>query len=276
MSTAGQTFQQPSQYCSGTQTGKISQMKFLERMIGMFVGPVRVFRTVKDRPSWLAAFLITSLFVVATSFVFMNRVPYEIRREAQLDTSVNAAARIVNDQAQLQKMREEIERRTPRRETLRQKLTVPVIEMIGSLFLAALAASLYLLGAAIAGKPITYRQALTVRVYSDLPPIVIASILLVIVMLLKSPEEINPLGYESLLVSNLGFLVDSKENAALRVMAEYMDVFQIWSLILAALGLTIISGNMKRGPAISIVVVVWLLGLLVKIGAVLLTGGFRL
>ncbi|MBI3951287.1 MAG: YIP1 family protein [Acidobacteria bacterium] len=253
-------------------TEQVKKLGVLERITGMFFEPGNTFRSLKAHPNWLVAFLITGLVVAVSLFVFTNRVPYEIRRQAILDNMMKTASRFAGDEFQLQKMREEFERRVPPEETLRQKLTAPLTTIAGMLLIAVIAAGLYLVGTIIMGKRITFKQALAVRVYSDLPPVITSSILLIILMYLKSPDQIDPVNPHGMLTSNLGPLVDAKEHIVLGTIANNIDLFQIWSLILAVIGLSIMPEKMRHGQAIGIVVVVWLLGLLLKIGYNTMTG----
>ena len=259
-----------------TPTEEVKKMGIIERIIGIFMEPGKTFRSLKAHPTWLVAFLISALCVVAITFVHSSRVPHQVRVQAQLDRAMKTAERFTTDELRLKAIREEFERQSQQGESLRQRLTGVGGTTVFLLVIAVLGAALYFVGVIIMGKRITFKQALAVRVYSDLPPYITSSILLIILMYVKSPDDIDPAGPTGLLTSNLGPLVNRQEHVVLGTIANNIDVFQIWSLILAIIGLSIMPEKMKRGPAIGIVVVVWLLGLLLKIGANVFTGGLGL
>jgi hypothetical protein len=137
-------------------------------------------------------------------------------------------------------------------------------------------AALYFLGALLTGKRITFKEALSIRAHADLPPAIVSSLLLIILLFLKSPDDIDPVNPNALLTSNLGPLVDMKEHVVLGTIANNIDVFQIWSIILAVIGLTIVPQKMSRGQAIGIVLTVWIIGLLFKMAGNTLYGGLGL
>jgi len=181
-------------------------------------------------------------------------------------------SRMGADEAQLAKMRQQFEQQIKQGETLLQKITGPAGGVVGLLVLALIGASLYFVGIILMGKRISFKEALAVRVYADVPPLIVSSVLMIILMYVKSPDDIDPISSGRILTSNLGPLFDPKEQVVLATIGNNIDLFQIWMLVLASIGLTIIPDKMKRGQAITIVVGVWLLGLLLKIGWNAMTG----
>jgi hypothetical protein len=256
-----------------TPTEQVSPMGAMDRIIGIFMEPGNTFRALKARPTWLVAFLVMGLFVAAHTLVYTMRVPFETRMQAGFDRTMKAVGRFTTDELQLKAIREEMERQIQQGESLVGKLRAAGGVIIFMFVIALIGAALYFVGVILVGKRITFKQALAVRVYSEVPPVIVSSLLLIVLMYLKSPDEIDPVDPASMLTSNLGPLVDRQEHLVLGTIANNIDLFQIWSLVLAVIGLTIMPDKMKRGPAIGIVVVVWLLGPLLKIGINVFTGG---
>jgi hypothetical protein len=244
----------------------------LERIVGMFFEPSETYQSIKARPTWLVAFLVTMLFGILFYFAYTSRVPYEVRFQAQMDRTMQAMERFSTDERQVRAMREEFERRAREGETMRGRVLAAASQIGLALILLVVVAALYLVGSILVGKRMTFKQALAVRAYADLPPSVVWSIITVILMFVKSPDEIDPVDPRSILTSNLGPLID-KEQVVLKTLANNIDLFQIWGIILAIIGMTIVPEKITRGQAIGIVVFVWLLGLLVKIGFNSFTGG---
>ena len=70
-----------------------------------------------------------------------------------------------------------------------------------------------------------------------------------------------------------GFLVEDKDaHVILATIASNLDLFQFWSLVWAALGLSIMLERAKWGVAVGIAGGVWLLGLLAKVAINSLSG----
>lgn len=258
---------------SPTPTEQAPAMGVMDRIIGIFMEPGNTFRALRARPTWVVAFLVMSLFVAAHTLVYTMRVPFETRMQAGFDRTMKAVERFTTDELQLKAIREEMERQIQQGESLWGKLRAAGGVIIFMVVIALIGAVLYFVGVILVGKRITFKQALAVRVYSEVPPVIVSSLLLIVLMYLKSPDEIDPVDPTAMLTSNLGPLVDRREHLVLGTIANNIDLFQIWSLVLAVIGLTIMPDKMKRGPAIGIVLAVWLLGLLLKIGINVFTGG---
>jgi hypothetical protein len=250
----------------------VEKVGILQRVTGMFFEPGKTLQSLKTHPNWLVVFLITGIFVGAVVIVHTIRVPFEVRAQKQQELAMRAMERVITDEAQLQQARERFQQQLERGEAVWQKLTGAGWAIAVIFLITLLVATLYFVGVIIGGKRLTFKQALGVRVYADLPPTITQCVLLIILMYLKPVDEIDPLNSGAVLTSSLGFLFDPKEQIVLATIANNIDLFQIWSLALAIIGLSIVPDKMKRGPAIGVVVVVWLLGLLVKLGWNLFAG----
>ena len=76
-----------------------------------------------------------------------------------------------------------------------------------------------------------------------------------------------------LLLGNLGFLVEDKDaHGILATIASNLELFQFWSLVWAALGLSIMLDSALWGVAGGIAGGVWLLGVLAKVAINSLSG----
>jgi len=235
-----------------------------KRAIGMFVRPRATFHALAAHPTWVIAFLISAVFLTATSAVYMARVPYPLRREADLEKFVKLNRKLGMGPQEEQRFREEYARQTHRGETRLQKMSQLAYAFLNVLLTTLVGAALYQVGALLARDRVTFRRALAVRAYADMPPTVVLSVLVIIQMVLRSPEEIA--GYRRLLLGNLGPLIEDKDaHITLATLANNLDLFQFWSLWLAALGLSIMLEKRRRGVAVGIVLAVWLLGLLLKV-----------
>lgn len=220
-----------------------------ETLSGIFFEPGRVFESFRARPRFLIAMLICVIFFMAFTLIFFQRVGYERVVREEVENGPRA------DQTPPEQKEAAIRVQTgPIVKTIRLVLT-PVFIVI--VFVAG--AALYLLGSILMGKQISYKQALAVYAYSALPPTVLAMIVNIILVFLKSPDDIDIVSAarRGLVKANLSFLTDPKAAPILYTLLSSVDVFQIYGLFLAALGLRNVS-KMSSGNTWAIVLTIWL------------------
>jgi hypothetical protein len=103
-----------------------------------------------------------------------------------------------------------------------------------------------------------------------LPLFGVAGLLGVVVLLLKDPSTID---LENLVASHAGVFLGSEASRRMRTLAASLDIFSIWSVTLLAIGYrAAIPRRISVAKALSIVLGVWLLGVLVKVGLVSFAG----
>ncbi|HYK19305.1 MAG TPA: YIP1 family protein, partial [Pyrinomonadaceae bacterium] len=132
----------------------------------------------------------------------------------------------------------------------------------------ALGAALYLLGVLAFGGTINYKRALAVWTYSSLPQSVLAVIIGIAVLLLKSPDTVDP---QRLLVTNPGAFMGEDASPVLVALLSQFDVLRFYGMFLAALGLRKV-GKLSSGAAWTIVIGLWLIGALFLVGRAALFG----
>jgi hypothetical protein len=130
-------------------------------------------------------------------------------------------------------------------------------------------AALYLLGVMAFGGSISYLKAVSVWTYSSLPPSVMGALIAVLVLFLKSPDSIDP---EHMVVTNPGALMGEEASRVLVAALSQFDLLRFVGLFLAALGLRKMA-KLSSGQAWTIVLGLWLLGALVRIGSAAISGG---
>jgi Yip1 domain len=227
-----------------------------ETITSIFFEPGRVFESMRERPRFLIAGLICIAFYMAFSITFLQKVGYErVVREA------------VENGPRSDQMTPEQKEAAIRVQSspIVKGITVAVGPIIIAVIFAA-GAGLYLLGSMLMAKQISYKQALAVWAYSALPPTVLAMIINVILIFLKSPDEydIVSASRRGLVKANLSFLADAKAAPILYTALGAVDVFAFYGLFLAALGLRKV-GKMSSGSSWGIVLGIWILGVLIRI-----------
>ena len=223
------------------------------RIVGALFSPQATFQDIVRRPSWIAPIVLFSLLGLGFSWVMNQRVDWEsfIRQQAEKSSRF----------AQLS---EEQKQRALAPQTKYAPIFAYVIGLLGAPLLALILASVYL-GAfnLFAGAGLRFAQSFGIAAHALLPT-VIASVLGIITMLLKSRGEVDP---ERLLASNVAVLLPGDAPRWQVALGSSLDIFWIWTLILLGVGFA--AANPKKvstGKGIGIVFAIWAVWLLVKVG----------
>ncbi|MCA1638204.1 MAG: YIP1 family protein, partial [Acidobacteria bacterium] len=106
-------------------------------------------------------------------------------------------------------------------------------------------------------------------VYSSLPPTVVFVLANLLVLFLKSVDDIDLANSQSgLIQANPSFFIDGKSSPVLAALLGTFDFFFIWGWILAAIGLQKL-GKISAGAAWAIVLVVALVSVAFRVVAAL-------
>jgi hypothetical protein len=238
------------------------EMSTPQTLTGIFFEPGRTFDALRSRPRFLAAALICMLAFMAFYLTYLTRVGYENQVNAEVEVAAQK-----NDMPPEQKAAARDIQLKPFVKAIRY-LSPP----IGFVIIFAFGALIYFLGAMMMGKRISYKQALSVSAYASLPPLVLVMLLNLVILFIRPPTEDAELarGLSGLVHANLGILSDPIAHPVMTTALASIDLFAIYGLFLAALGLRKIA-RMSSGAAWTVVLVIWLIGILFKLGISLLT-----
>jgi hypothetical protein len=225
-----------------------------QTLSSIFFEPGRVFESFRTRPRFLVAGLIIILSVICFQLLFIQRLGFENIVRSQIETRMPDA-----DPAQ--------------REQIIEAQTKPVFKVVQVAapiivfcILFAAGAGLYLLGTIAMGKTMTYKQALSVWIYSSLPRIILFTLANIILLFIKSPDDIDIASASRGLVhANPSILVDGTAHPVIATALGSLDLFAFYALFLAALGLRKVA-RLSSGAAWTIVISLWLVGVLILIG----------
>ncbi|HKS28851.1 MAG TPA: Yip1 family protein [Pyrinomonadaceae bacterium] len=238
------------------------QLSTAETLTGIFFDPARVFESFRPRPRFLVAAIIITLLTVLFSVAFFQRVGYENIMRSAIENNPRADQMTEEQKDKMMDMY---------RNPIVKAFTYvsPIFGM--AVFLAA-GAGIYLLGVMAMGKSTTYSRTLSVWTYSSFPPFVLSMLANFVLLMLKSPEDMDmaQMG-RGLVHANLSFLVDSKASPVLATLLAAFDVFKFYGLFLASLGLQKVA-KLKSGAAWTIVLAIWLIGTVIAIAWSLITG----
>ena len=239
------------------------QMSEAATLGNIFFEPGRTFEDLRRKPRFILGFVLLSLLLTAYGFAFYYRVGEENFRQY--------FAQEIQKNPQVQSLPAE-----QKRGMIDLNMTItsivrylfPLLIIIG----VALGALLYWLGIKAMGGAANYLHAVSLWVYSSIPPIVVATIANFIILFIKPVDEIDiATGQRTLLQANPSFFIDGKETPVLATLLATFDLFAIWGWILAAIGLRII-GKISSGAAWGIVIILALVSLTLRVLSALVSG----
>lgn len=253
---------QINQYAPAPPTATEPSMSTGETLMGIFFEPGRTFASLRERPRFLIAALIIVIVFFAYYLLYFQRIGYEnvVTAEVEVQSQKSNATPEQKQQGIKVQM-------NPIVKAIRYG--APIINFL--IFFAA-GAGLYLLGAMMMARSITFKQALTVWTYSSLPPTVLTMLVNIALLFVRPPDPTDPSQYAEIVRgqgglahANLGMLIsDPNAHPVLATTLGAFDIFAFYGLFLAALGLRKV-GKMPSGTAWGIVITIWLLFVVLRI-----------
>lgn len=214
----------------------------IERVTNTFIAPSKTFQDIKRNTSWWLPFLIG---ILATAGLF-----FTVQAKVGWDQATENAIRLNPKQA------EQMDKLTPEQRATQMAIAskftegifiaVPIIGLIVTAIIAGVLLATINFG--FGGKA-TFWEAFAVCYYASLPGII--KVILGIAALLAgaAPESFNSRNFSG---TNLGYYLSPDTNKALLALATSLDVVTIWTLILYAIGFSIIAGIKRSSGYIAI------------------------
>lgn len=239
------------------------EMSEVATLFNIFIEPGKTFEDLRKKPRFILASLIIA--ILATSFAF--GLYYKIgddgfRRFAleQVNKSPQADSLTVeqkNNAVDLQMTIGKVVR-------FAMPIFIIIVIAIGSL--------LYWLGGKAFGGNGNYLHAISVWVYSSLPPAIVGSVANLIVFVFKSADEIDIVtSQRGLIQANPSFLINGKAMPVLATLLSVIDLFAIWGWILASIGLQK-TNKISSGSAWAITIILALIGIALRVVGALFSG----
>jgi Yip1 domain len=213
-----------------------------QRLINTFFAPSKTFTDLRRNANWWAPFLIIAIVSLFFVYVVDQKVGFR---------------KVVENLIQLQPKQADRLERMPvdqRQMVMQQQVTVtkiisytvPIIALgIYAVFAAVLFATLKF----GASAEVKYKTLFALVVYTRLPELLATLLAMLSLLAGVSGDGFN---IQNPVATNPGYFIDPSGSAALRALLTPFDVFNIWTLILTAIGITCIS-KVKRGTAFAVV-----------------------
>ena len=227
-----------------------------QRIVDVFVAPSKTFTDILRKSSWWGPLLI----LIVVSLVFSFAVQQKVGWVKVFENNIHQSPKQEEKFAQMPPDQLATTKAISAKVTAGFAYGYWIIVLIFTAIIALLVWATINFGF---GGTSTYGQVFAVYMYANL--VMNIKYLLAAISLFAglAPDSFlmqNPVG------SNIGFFLSSDAPKWLTAFTTHMDIFEIWSVILAVIGISIVA-KVKRGPAAAAVVGWWLLIILIATGA---------
>jgi len=228
----------------------------IERVMDTFLAPEKTFTDILRSRSWWLPFLIYMIVSAGFAFAVDQKIGFESVAEQAVQQSTLA-------QSQMESLTPEVRAQAIHRQAVGTKYT----SYVGGIFFLIFGLVGALLNWATInfgfGAKTTFGQNFALQMYSSLPLAIKSLISIVLVFAGVGTDNFNmqnPVG------TNPGFYMTDSA-AWVKTFLTFFDVFGLWALILAVIGLACISGKSK-GTAAIVVFGWWFVFMIVITGLV--------
>jgi Yip1 domain len=222
---------------------------FLSRLIGVYFSPGETFPGIGRAPNVLVPILVLALLSALGSVLAFQRLGVDKLVGQGIEQQLEAG-KITPEQAETQ--REGIRRAAPY-----IKVGFPFVAAVASIVFCLAIAGIAKLVSMVMGVENNFLPLLAVTVYTLLAVSIVSSIVFLLLIYIRAPDEIdmrNPIG------SNLGALLSIAGVTSLpkfvSALATYVDVFYIWKIVLLGIGYAAVSHRLKGSKAITYTAVI--------------------
>ena len=233
---------------------------FLSRAVGVFISPGRAFESVVRRPDFLTPLIIAIVAAIAVTETMMAKIGMERIVRQSIELSGKAS----------QMSAEQLQQAVHQGATI-GGILARVAELVGApVYLLMVAGVGLFIVNVMFGATTNFKVNFSLVCYAYLVGLV-GMLLALVVILFGDAEQFNP---QNFVPSNVGFFLNPHETSKpLYTIASSFDVFTVWFLILAALGLSIATARKVRTLPIFLTFLgMWLIWVLGKAGLSMLGG----
>lgn len=246
-----------------------AQMNPFSRLINAVFSPGEMFADVRRSPrDWIVPIL---LFVIVASVA-----GYVAQARFNLTPEIMAAAIVDVGLEQQGKTRKDLTEQEKQGVEVQEKITAFMYKVAPVTAAVVIMITIFVVGSLYRGlTPLfqgrtTYFRCISVMAYAYSIPQTIKWLLQIVLSFLKSPDSVDPVGYlqgGGLVHASPAAFISAKAHPVLFATMTWIDLFSIWFLVLAVIGLsTVCVKKLKPGSAALIVVGPYVLMMLLSIG----------
>lgn len=219
------------------------------RLLSVLISPSKTFQSIAQRPTWIAALLVSTILATGVGMVAMSKVDMAASMRAQMEERGDMTE-------------EQIEKAT---ETMAKfGMVFALFGAVSSVAISFLIGLLFWVTLKLLGSEMSYFASLSTALHG-LMPNVVAAILVFPVILGQESLDLEAVQGGRLLASSLAAFAPEESGKVLLALLSSIDVFSLWSIALLALGYQLV-GRVSRTAAWGSVLTIWLLYVLGKVG----------
>lgn len=222
------------------------------RLIGVFFSPKETFADIARRPSWIVPVILMAVLGAGVAFVMNQKTDWRDVASKRIEESPRAAN--LSPEQKEQQI------------AMSAKISPGFVWGIGICWpiLQALIVSSVLLLAfnVIGGAGARFATSMGIVAHAYFPWI-FYSLLFILILFLKAPGTVD---LDNPIATNLGSFLPDSAPKALMSLGRSIDIFSIWTMFLISLGFTAVNPKKLAGKAFAIVLSVWGVYVLIKMG----------
>lgn len=235
----------------------VAEMGALSRIANVFFAPAKTFESIARKPGWVLPVVILLIITVTAGAVIGSKLDMDAAIEKQLEKS---GRDLTPDQMEKAKSTSKVVGKF-----------IPVTAGIFVILQILIVPALWHGIAAAFGKATKYAAAFGAYVHVQMIPAVKGLLALLVAL---PRDKIDQAEAQGLLKSNLGAFLDPETTAKpLLALANNIDVFEIWALLLGILAITRVT-RLSKNTAILVVVGLWVVWILVQVGGAAIGAAF--
>jgi len=226
-----------------------------ERIIDTFIAPSKTFADLRRSASWWAPWLLLAIIGIGFIYVVDQRIGFRKVTENQIQTSPRASQRI-GDMPPAQR-NAAIE--TQAKWTRNIAYGFSIFLLLWNAIIAAVLFATFKFGA---GSNVSYSRSYAIIMYASLPGILKSILAIVSILAGAAPDSFT---LQNPVATNLGYFLNPENSHFLYSVGTALDIFIIWTLILTAIGFSVV-GKVKRSTSMALVFGWYVLFTLVSAG----------
>jgi hypothetical protein len=237
------------------------RLSAMQRLINVFIAPSKTFEDLKVNSSWWVPFVLSAVLTLTFGIIAVQKIDFVRFMQQQIDRSPSAQKRL--EQASPEQREQGIKLQAAI--TKGTFYAYPVVILIGGILFAAILMAVFNFGL---GGEVPFTRALAIVFYSFFPWNL--STILLGVSLLVSADP-NSIDLSNPMPTNPAFFMDPMGNKVIYAIAQSLDIFRIWAVVLLGLGFATASSNRKPSVSTALTTMFVIYGLVVLAGL-----GFKL
>jgi hypothetical protein len=225
-------------------------MGAFSRFAGIFFDPKKTFADIAQRPSWLFPMILMIVLALALTSTISQRVGWERVVRQTLESS-----------SRVQQLPQEQRELAVATQLKFMPASYYTFSVIGPPLYCVIVGAVLLGITAIMSAGLRFKQVFALVAWASMPRALV-TILTVVVVFLKNPDEFN---IRNPLAFNVGAFMDPNGGSKFAyAVATNLDLFTFWVILLLATGLKVAAGKkISFAGALMAVVVPWVLAVLV-------------